>query len=107
MSDAKSFMQAILDCPDDDSPRLDYADWLERRGDPRSEFIRLQCRLAGMAEADEAWSELKLRERELLTAHVDEWAEPFIDHCQGCDFRRGFPSGVACWASVFLEHIPR
>src|SRR5262249_1257230 len=34
---------AVLAQPDDDTPRLIYADWLEERGDPRSEFIRAQC----------------------------------------------------------------
>ena len=43
-----AFFQAILETPDDDLPRLAYADWLEERGDPRGEFIHLQCRLARM-----------------------------------------------------------
>jgi uncharacterized protein (TIGR02996 family) len=28
--------------PDDDAPRLVYADWLQERDDPRGEFIALQ-----------------------------------------------------------------
>src|SRR5262249_46661842 len=36
--------QAIVDDPDDDLPRLVYADWLEENGQPeRAELIRLQC----------------------------------------------------------------
>jgi uncharacterized protein (TIGR02996 family) len=39
-----SFLQAIHENPDDDTPRLVYADWLDDHGDPlRAEFIRLQC----------------------------------------------------------------
>lgn len=35
--------QAILDNPDDDAPRLVYADWLDEHGDPdRAEYIRLR-----------------------------------------------------------------
>src|SRR4051794_28257705 len=34
--------QAVLAEPDDDTPRLIYADWLEERGDPRAEFIPFQ-----------------------------------------------------------------
>ena len=30
--------------PEDDTPRLILADWLEEHGDSRGEFIRLQCR---------------------------------------------------------------
>ena len=42
-----TLMGAILDAPEDDVPRLAYADWLEEHGyDARAEFIRLQCRLA-------------------------------------------------------------
>ncbi len=38
-------LAAIYAAPDDDEPRLVYADWLQERGDPRGEFITLQ--LAG------------------------------------------------------------
>jgi uncharacterized protein (TIGR02996 family) len=41
------FFEAILANPDDRSLPLVYADWLEERGDPRSEFLRLQAELAG------------------------------------------------------------
>src|SRR5262249_51734963 len=46
--EAEGFLQAILAAPEDDTPRLVYADWLEERGDPRGEFIRIQCELAAM-----------------------------------------------------------
>jgi uncharacterized protein (TIGR02996 family) len=52
MSQEEHFLQAILAAPDDDTPRLVYADWLDERGDPRGEFIRLQCELAKLAVAD-------------------------------------------------------
>lgn len=43
-----AFLGAIREAPDDDTPRLVYADWLdEAGGDPaHAELIRLQCRLA-------------------------------------------------------------
>jgi uncharacterized protein (TIGR02996 family) len=47
-----AFLQSILEAPDDDSPRLIYADWLDERGDPRAEFLRLECRLARLRLAD-------------------------------------------------------
>jgi uncharacterized protein (TIGR02996 family) len=40
MTDDAAFRNAILAAPDDDAPRLVYADWLEERGDPRAEFVR-------------------------------------------------------------------
>jgi uncharacterized protein (TIGR02996 family) len=45
-ADEDTFVQAILDEPESDSPRLVYADWLEERSDPRAEFIRVQCALS-------------------------------------------------------------
>jgi serine/threonine-protein kinase len=44
MSDDDAFLRAIADAPDDDAPRLVYADWLDEHGQPdRAEFIRLLC----------------------------------------------------------------
>jgi uncharacterized protein (TIGR02996 family) len=38
MNHNDALLQAVLASPDDDTPRLVYADWLEERGDPRGEF---------------------------------------------------------------------
>ncbi len=46
-TDRDAFMAAILAAPDDDLPRLVFADWLDEHGEPeRAEFIRVQCELA-------------------------------------------------------------
>jgi len=37
------FIAAIHENPQDDAIRLIFADWLEERGDPYGEFIRIQC----------------------------------------------------------------
>jgi uncharacterized protein (TIGR02996 family) len=43
MTPDDAFVQDILDHPEDDAPRLVYADWLEEHGQgPHAEFIRLQ-----------------------------------------------------------------
>lgn len=45
-SEFQSFLQSIIATPEDDTPRLIFADWLEEHGDSdRAEFIRLQCEL--------------------------------------------------------------
>src|SRR4051794_1321406 len=63
----ESFLAAIIDCPEDDTHRLVYADWLDDHGQPeRAEFIRLQCRLACLSEEDPQREQLEKRERELL-----------------------------------------
>jgi uncharacterized protein (TIGR02996 family) len=47
MSPEQGLLRAILEDPDDDAPRLVYADWLEENGDAdRAAFIRAQVRLA-------------------------------------------------------------
>ena len=41
------FLRDICEHPEDDTPRLIFADWLEDHGEPeRAEFIRVQCELA-------------------------------------------------------------
>jgi uncharacterized protein (TIGR02996 family) len=48
MNEHDRFIQEILSHPDDDGRRLRYADWLEARGDPRGEYLRLECELANL-----------------------------------------------------------
>jgi uncharacterized protein (TIGR02996 family) len=42
MTHDDAFLQAIIERPDDDAPRLIYADWLDERGDPRARRRRLR-----------------------------------------------------------------
>jgi uncharacterized protein (TIGR02996 family) len=51
MNDDSAFIRAIVARPDDDTVRLVYADWLEERGDPRGEFLRLEAALARSRDA--------------------------------------------------------
>src|SRR5262245_50486711 len=52
-SHVRAFLDAIADSPDDVGTRLVFADWLEERGDPRSEILRLQAaHLRGKDSAD-------------------------------------------------------
>ncbi len=69
------FQQAITAAPDDDRPRLIYADWLEEQGDPRCELIRLQCRLAALPRGDASRWELEQREEALLAANLSKWTK--------------------------------
>src|SRR5262245_9632541 len=70
-----AFLRAIKEQPDDDGPRLIFADWLEERGDPRGEFIRLQCALARTDEDDPRRADLIRREQELLRQHKEVWLQ--------------------------------
>jgi uncharacterized protein (TIGR02996 family) len=42
MSEEEAFLAAVRAEPEDDGHRLVYADWLEERGDPRAEYLRLE-----------------------------------------------------------------
>jgi uncharacterized protein (TIGR02996 family) len=84
------FLETIRSNPRDDSPRLIYADWLEEQGNPRGEFIRLQCAMAGLSEDDKQWKALQKRERALLQRHWHEWVETPPRPFRSRGFSRGF-----------------
>lgn len=68
------FLRAILAVPDDDAPRLIYADWLDENGQPeRAEFIRVQCRIA----------EIEHRRTELFNDDVD-WIACTVGSASWC-----------------------
>lgn len=52
MTTHAGFLQEIIEHPDNDAPRLIYADWLEEQGDSaRAAFIRAQCQPARWASS--------------------------------------------------------
>src|SRR5947209_4896235 len=99
-----AFLAAIRDRPDDDLPRLVYADYLDERGDPRGEFIRTQIDLATLPYDDPRRPELAARERELLRAHEDEWLGPLAAIVSNHDFDRGLIDGVLVMTEAFVAH---
>lgn len=78
-TDEDAFLDGIRAQPDDDALRLVYADWLEERGDPRAELVRVQCELARLDVRRSRRRELERRERELIGEHFDEWIAPLMD----------------------------
>ncbi|MBL8813686.1 MAG: TIGR02996 domain-containing protein [Planctomycetaceae bacterium] len=76
MNEEATFVDEIRRTPDDLTPRLIYADYLEDCGDPRGELIRVQCELSEMAPGTPGRSERMNRERELLESYADLWLQP-------------------------------
>jgi uncharacterized protein (TIGR02996 family) len=97
-----ALLQAILERPDDDAPRLVYADALMAEGDPRGELIQVQCALK--ARRGET-SGLMTRERALLSAHKAKWEEPY-GHV-ALVWSRGFPESVIGNGRELLKALPK
>src|SRR5262249_43172328 len=93
----RGFLLDVLDNPDDDAPRLVYADWLDEHGlASRAEFIRLQVELARLDRYDPRWPALRRREAELLAAHAAQWVEEAgLADLKEPAFRRGFVEHAA------------
>jgi uncharacterized protein (TIGR02996 family) len=101
MSDRDALFQAVLHAPDDDAPRLVFADWLDENGEAdRAEFIRVQCRLARLPFYEPDTSGLAGRAHELLVRHRRAWRIPDLAARQ--EFRRGFVETIALRPDPFF-----
>jgi uncharacterized protein (TIGR02996 family) len=93
--DQTAILSEIIDHPDDDAPRLVFADWLEENGDEAdrtwAEFIRVQIERARLPTDDDRQAELDARERRLAVAHALDWKLPGEWDLHNLRFRRGFP----------------
>ncbi len=91
-STEQQLLQAVLDDPGNDTPRLVYADYLEENGDAdRAEFIRTQCELETVALDHPRRMELEIRNDELLAQHRATWLGELPKYISGRgEFRRGF-----------------
>jgi uncharacterized protein (TIGR02996 family) len=98
MSDESALLAAILAHPDEDTPRLMYADWLQENGQPdRAEFIRIQCDPTADEAAEECAAELEERNRGRWLAGLPQFPGA------GWEFRRGFPEHLDIPAELMLE----
>ena len=107
LTDAEPFLQRVRAFPDDDVPRLIFADWLEEQGAAgalRAAFIRVQLALARLPPDDPQRPNLAAVEAALLDAHREEWEAPFRRLATGPVFRRGFVDEVNVTARQFLQH---
>lgn len=99
-----AFLRAIIEEPDDDVPRLVFADFLEERGNPRGTFIRAQCQRARLAPHDPQWKDLLAQEAALMNV---EWSKPFARMVDELEYRRGFVEHVAMAGADFVKHADR
>lgn len=104
-----AFLAAIREHPEDDAPRLIFADWLEERGRSsdaaHAEFIRIQCALAEKGESLDRHQSLAARERELLGTYATTWKRPLQElGATHVFYRRGFPDEIIISAANFLDN---
>jgi uncharacterized protein (TIGR02996 family) len=107
MTPEDAFLEDVREHPDDDAPRLIFADWLDDHGDAdRAEFIRgrvYRARLRGR-ESPEVVS-LSQRAAELLSANWRPWTEP-LGRLLG-DAMHGLNWPRAGYRPEALSHFPR
>jgi uncharacterized protein (TIGR02996 family) len=75
-ADEAHFLEAIASDPTDDTRQV-YADWLEERGDPRAEYVRLEAALHKLGPAARHPSRHKdpVRRDELAESFDDAWLD--------------------------------
>src|SRR5436309_75427 len=82
-----AFLDAIKDGPDDDTPRLILADWLQENGDEhdhaRGEYLRLECWSAQLPEGAPARTEMEREAARLWRERAPAWLA-------------GLPEGLRC-----------
>ena len=121
-----AFLKAIIANPDDDLPRLVYADYLdETSAADRAEFIRVQCQLAKLEEHEPLFRELEDREHALLAANEKKWFQSQRGLSEWV-WRRGFVDDatdreivtaeveelfdtqpISTWRTIYLRDRPR
>jgi uncharacterized protein (TIGR02996 family) len=102
MTDADALLRAVLAAPDDDAPRLVYADWCDEHGDPdRAAFIRAQVGLARDPNHPRR-AELVQTEQTLWSKHRAEWTAWVPPWAEVPGFDRGFLERIRCEAADYL-----
>ena len=112
MDSGEALLNEIVAQPDDDGPRIVYADWLLAHSqDPedhaRAELIHTQCGIA-KAHPSEVPT-LQARARDILKKHKRRWVAKLTEaNIRGnWEFRRGFLDAGTLSASRFVAVAPQ
>ena len=99
MTDRQALLAAIRAHPDEDTPRLAFADLLDERGDTFfshwAALIRTQIEAAGLERFTRPWLELVRRQRVLFAARTKEWTPMWGSRLGPMAYRRGFREAEA------------
>ncbi len=113
MTEREALYAAVLAAPDDDTPRLVFADYLDDTGDPadalRAEFIRAHC---GMGRAEpwspewrgfrDRWTALHAAADRLGDKKTHPWAKHLTGRVKAWDYERGLIGHVTVFSKRFV-----
>ena len=117
-ADEQAFLTAIVAAPEDDTPRLVFADWLDERnrGDDaaRAALIRAQCRAELLPPESKERKKLEREAKAVLKQHGDRWAKELRESKVGdsklvesYEFRRGFLAHVVMSGTTFARQAEK
>lgn len=101
MTSTNVFLAEIKADPDADAPRLIFADWLEERGDPLGEFIRLQCLQPRLLSRPQRCA-VATRCDDLQRRFGHRWIGFNVPRSFHLRFRRGFPEQARLSGAVLV-----
>lgn len=102
MTPDAGFLRSVLAAPDDDTPRLVYADWLSEHGrEDRAVFIRAQCHNPGEPAPFALGQSLRYTP-ESPQKQIMGWLDSL--GVRGGAFRRGFVEYLTLPAAAWLAH---
>jgi uncharacterized protein (TIGR02996 family) len=115
MNEREAFLADAVENPDDDAPRLVFADWLDEQSGESdralAEFIRLECAAAKLPQTHKKDE----RRQTLLAAHAADWFGPVADKSIVREYEtdRGFvslielpPNQFSAHAAAIFAHCP-
>ena len=106
MSDHDALLAAILANPDEDTPRLALADWLDEHGDAnarwQAQYIRAGCAAARAAPYSQAKFDLTAQANVPQGLHGAAWAARLEGLVVAHRFARGFVEEVTMYSKRFV-----
>jgi uncharacterized protein (TIGR02996 family) len=106
----EALLQAVIAEPEEEAPRLIYADWLDEQGQPegvdRAAFIQVQIGLAHASEEAAVTRQLRKREQELWEAYKERWLTHLPPHLRKREprFHRGFLEELSLPPASWAKH---
>lgn len=101
-----ALLEACRAAPDDDLPRLVYADWLDEGGQSdKANYIRLEIEQAGLPTRYPRKAELQVAAGVILRECKHLWDAPLLRALHApavIHYERGLPAEIACRPAVFL-----